>query len=220
MRRMNQWSSRESGESRILTGTVVSQQPGTNTVDVRVARSGNRVIRQVLIPHGAQFSQGDLVLICTTQTLTGWVAITRIQDLDSYGLESSALQQAAQLHPPSNLTVAASGRLIIAQWDTWAGSPICFLVQHKADPRTDVAASTLYTRGSYYVYSASGINETRYFRVSSLRYDVATNKAYYSAWTAWMHATTGLTLDAVYNLLVGHMEDMEVRWDNHLLGDL
>ena len=220
MRRMNKWSSRESGESRILTGTVVSQQPGTNKVDVRLARSGNRVIRNVLVPHGAQFFQGDLILVCTTQTMSGWVALTRIQDLDSYGLDSSAVQEEEKLHPPSNFTVAASGQLIIAQWDTWAGSPVCFQVEHKADPRTSTAADVLYTRGSYYVYPASGMNETRYFRVASLRYDVESYKAYYSAWTSWQHATVGLTIQAVYSLLVGYMDDMEMRWDAHLRGDI
>jgi hypothetical protein len=220
MRRMNRFSSRETGESRILTGTVVSQQPGTNTVDVRVARSGNRVIRQVLVPHGAQFYQGDLILICTTQTLIGWVALTRIQDRDSYGLESSAIQQESELHPPANFTVQAVGKLIIGQWDTWAGSPVCFLLQHKADPRTSDDASTLYTRGSHFVYTASGMNETRYMRVSSLRYDVEDHKVYYSAWTSWKHATTGLTIQAVYNLAVGQMHDQDEMWTMHLLGDL
>ena len=219
MKRMNQWSSRESSASQILTGTVVSQQPGTNTVDVRLARSGNRVIRQVLIPHGAQFSQGDLVLICTTQTLTGWVALTRIQDQDSYGLESSALQQASELHPPSNFTVTATDELIIAKWDGWPGAAVCFWVQHKADSRTDDAAEELYTYGSYFIYPAS-INETRCVRVSSVRYDVIASVAYYSAWTDWRYATTGLTLDSVYQLLVGHMDENKLLWSEHLRGEL
>jgi len=190
---MDRWASHARDESRILAGTVVSQQPGTNMVNVRVSRGGNRVLQNVMVPHGAQFFQDDLILICTAQGLTGWVALTRIQDLDSYGLESSAVQEELELHPPSNFTVVASERLLIAQWDTWAGSPVCFQVEHKASLGTTVA-DVLYTRGSYFIYPASGTGETRYFRVASLRYDVESYKAYYSAWTAWTSATTAVTV--------------------------
>ena len=60
--------------SYVVAGTVVSHQPGTNLIDVRIGRTGNRVVRNVVLPYGLYPDSGDTVIAPSypvTPTATG-----------------------------------------------------------------------------------------------------------------------------------------------------
>lgn len=205
--------------SYIVAGTVVSWQPGTNQIDVRIGRTGNRVVRNVVLPYGLHPDSGDTVLVAHTPTDTPWIAICRVMDKDRYGLAVATSQAENELHPPTGFTVYAVDALIVAEWQGWAGNTLCSLVQHN-DAEEEEGATEFYTWGSYLLYRTTVAN-TRYFRVRNLRYDVQEEVAYYSAWTSWANATSSPPSTAgIASALYLHMHQQDWMWTRHLTGEM
>lgn len=205
--------------SELMEAQIVSQQPGTNLVDVRVGRMGHRVLRKVRVSHGTTYQAGDFVLIARTYTGQGWVCVVKIQDPDQYGLDQATSQAGNELHPPSGFTVYAANSLIIAEWGGWAGgADVCYLCRHNSSEK-DENATDFITRGSYCVYKTT-VATTRYFRVRSLRYDVTEDEAYYSAWTIWKNATSSPISTAVLHAgLLQYMHQRDWVWTQHIRGE-
>jgi hypothetical protein len=203
------------------TGIVVSRQPGTNMVDVRLA--GNRIVRNVTVPYGISFQEGDSIVVAAPMSQTGLVAVARLQDPDSYALAAAAeVSGKFEMHPPSGFAVTALQGLIIAEWEGWSGRTLCFDVQHNATA-TESTAVTFYTRGSYFLYPTT-VATTRHIRVRTIRYDVARYVAYYSGWTSWASATSvpGVSqaaFDALNDYVKYLVASIEDEWGLHLLGE-
>lgn len=211
-------------QSYICAGTVVSWQPGTNVIDVRIGRTGNRVVRNVVLPFGLYPDAGDTVLVAHTPTDTPWIAICRVMDRDRYGLSVATTQAENELHPPTGFTVFAVDSLLVAEWQGWAGNSLCFLVQHNSVGDDDGNEVDFYTRGSYLLYRTTTAI-TRYFRCCTVRYDVDQNEAWYSAWTSWQGATsapaaTAANLDGLEQGLLHHMHEVDWMWTKHITGAL
>lgn len=203
------------------TGVVLSHQPGTNIVDVRLA--GNRIVRNVIVPYGANFQEGDNVVVAAPVSQTGLVAIARLQDKDNYALAAAAeVTGRFEMHPPSNFSVTAHQGLIVAEWEGWSGQTLCFDVQHNSTA-SETSAVTFYTRGSYLLYPTTVVT-TRHVRVRTIRYDVAAYVAYYSGWTPWASATSApgvsqAEFDALNDYVKYLVASIEDEWGLHLLGE-
>lgn len=206
--------------SDLVEAEIVSQQPGTNLVDVRLSAMGQRVVRNVRMTYGTTYQAGDTVLAARTAGGVGWVCIARVQDPDQYGLDLATSQAENELHPPTGFTVYVVDSLVVAEWQGWAGGgDICFKVQHNSSA-TGELATEFFTWGSYCLYRTT-VATTRHFRAQALRYDVGSETAYYSAWTAWASATSApVNLAAVESGLLQHMHTSDWMWTKHMVGEL
>lgn len=210
-------------ESGLIAGEIVSRQPGTNYVDVRLINSGNRVVRRVLLPYygeGITFEVGQIVLIAKTLN-TGWVLVCAIQDRDSYGVSQSTVAETNTLFPPNSISVTALGPLLILAWEGFAGRSLCYQVNHAV---SILATGELFlTRGSYFLYPTTAI-ETRYFRVRTVSWNTQTNQAYYSSYSEWVNATSSMWAtqtehDNLVDNLTNLIEHEQSEWDKHYVGE-
>lgn len=211
-------------QTAIQSAIVVAQQPGTNTIQVRLPGAGDRVLSRVLIPYGQTFQSGDHVIIVKNPTEIWWSAICRIQEPDQYGLYGSSATQENSLHKPGEFSVWAADHLLIAQWEPWTGAAHCYQVQFDDWENPTVSdINTFFTYGSYFLYQPSE-PDTYYVRVRSMRYEVAEDKAFYGSWTDWDSATTvGIAtqaeIDALESTVLAHIEEQEWMWALHLTGE-
>lgn len=206
------------GSTRLELGTVLSHQPGTNRIDVRLQGVHQRVLRKVLIPAEGTFQQDDTVLICKVSSANTWLAIVKVADEDEYGLALSKVAGDSDLHPPSNLVVTGLPGFILGAWDAWPGAAICFEIQAN-DTGADSGGLTSYSYGNVYLYP--GLPPDRlYMRVRSLRYEPDEYEAYWSAWTAWDWAVPLMTAEMVVAQLDEFQHMIEILWVKHLEGEL
>lgn len=197
---------REVNTSRLEVGTVVSQQPGTNRIDVRLRGSHHRVVRNVLVPYGAAFQTDDTVLVCRVQTEAAWLAIVKVEATDEFGLSLSQVVSETDLHPPSNFTVVGLPGFVLGTWSAWPGRATCFEVQYNTTQLD--AGGSHYTYGGQFIWDCEPPGK-RYVRVRSLRYDVGTYDVFVSAWTAWAYATPQFSSDQILALL----GDLQVAYE-------
>jgi len=210
-------------ETALLLAEIVSQQPGTATVDVRLANAGDRVVRKVKMPIsgvGISFEVGQIVLVAKTIN-SGWVLICGVQDKDSFGLAQSTVAEANTLFPPNSVAVAALGPLLILSWEGFAGRSLCYQVHHA---QSIYALGELFlTRGSYFLYPTTEV-ETRYFQVRTVSWDVQTNKVYYSSYSPWVNTTSWMYATLVEHELLNDnltnlIEHEQSEWDKHYIGE-
>jgi len=162
---------------------VVSQQPGSNRVSVRVAGTHGRVLKHVSAPNGVTLNADDRVLIARTGSESGWMVVTRVQTTEEYGIYVSTKAAKNALHPPDNFTVTPVGGGLLATWDCWPGSALAFEVQWTAVNDGEYDGST-YTYGGMYLYHQESQSKT-WLRVRAIRYDMEEFQAFTSAWTSW-----------------------------------
>jgi hypothetical protein len=206
------------GSTRLELGTVLSHQPGTNRIDVRLQGVHQRVLRKVLIPAEGTFQQDDTVLICKVTSANTWLAIVKVADEDEYGLALSKVAGDSDLHPPSNLAVTGLPGFILGAWDAWPGNAICFEIQAN-DTGAESGGPTSYSYGNVYLYP--GLPPDRlYMRVRSLRYAPSEAEAYWSAWTSWGDAVPLMTAEMVANQVDELKNSLETLWAMHLEGEL
>lgn len=200
----NVWQTpHDDGLETFLVGTVVHVPAGSNSCIVRLSNTAQRTIRNVVIAKGLALYNGDRVLIVHTQQDPKWIAVTSILDTSEHGGSSSETGGEYELHAPSNLTVTGAIGLVIAEWDAFTGNTVCWEVEHN-DTASDSGSTKLYTRGSYFLYPSETAVE-RFVRARAVRYDVASNTAYYSSVTPWTSATSIAVADAVeptYSILI------------------
>jgi len=207
---------------RLLTGTILAHQVGTNTIYVRLPGAGDRVLKNVVIPHGFEFQANDRVLIAKPPSERYWVAVARLQDPDQFGLTAANVTQEYELHQPSNVQTFSSAQLIICVWDAWTGRAGCFEVQYGESTDPDFCKS-FYTYGSHFIYRAE-TTIILYIRVRSIRYDVLKKEGYYGAWSDWQSqassdAVTRDEFDQLWCMVQAHIEDNERYVDLHEMGE-
>jgi hypothetical protein len=169
-----------------MVGNVVALL-GENRIAVRIGKGGGRVLQSVVIADGVDFQANDRVLLGRISDKSQFVAITKVLDTAEHGIAVSDIMQLGGIHAPGNFQVEALEGFILASWEGWSGDTLCFQVQHNSSA-AETGATNWYTRGSHYLYDV-GKNETRHFRVRSIRYDVKRRRTYYSGWTDWESAT-------------------------------
>lgn len=171
---------------RLELGEVLSHQPYTGRMDVRLKGAGSRVIRNVLISPEEPISEGDWVLLARVTAERRWMMVVRLPRHDEYGYEASATQaEETELHPPANFAVHSAKQHIVGTWDAWPGAAICFQTQiHTASNVDDDVGDLSYTFGNVLVYQGTP-GTTYYARVRAVRFDTSTGTAHGSAWTSW-----------------------------------
>ena len=207
----------------LQAGTVIAHLPGTNTIHVRLPGAGDRVIKRVLIPYGEVFQSEDRILIAKSPAETWWMAVCRLQEPDQYGLYGSAALQENELHAPTDFSVYAIDQFLVGQWNAWTGKDLCYEVQHDASAN-DASINFFYTYGSYFIHKPA-VYGRYYARARAMYYDVATDQAFYGAWTAWandvtVEMATKSEFDSLHSVVLAHIEDMERTWAGHLIGEI
>lgn len=207
---------------KLLTGIILTHQAGTNVIYVRLPGAGDRVLKNVVIPHGFEFQAGDRVLIAKPSSEQYWVAIVRLQDPDQFGLTAANMTQQYELHQPGNFQMFASEQLIIAVWDAWTGRAGCFELQYGETTDPEFSQS-FFTYGSHFIYKST-TPITLYARVRSMRYDVIRKEGYYGSWSDWenetsLNAISRNEFDQLRALITAHIEDNDRTLSLHLEGD-
>lgn len=205
-------------ESRLSLGTVISQPPGTNRVDIRLEGSHHRVIRNVILPMGASLQADDLCLVCRVPGSTSWIALSKIGRSDEWGLALSQVTDETDLHPPSGFVVTPMAGGILGTWEGWPGRATCFQVQYGNKPNGSTAGA-MYTYGSHYLYQVSGPGR-KWIRVRACRYAPSERESYWSAYTPWRGAIPQLSTSELRQQLDEYMHLQEATWQAHLQGDL
>lgn len=175
------------GLPQITVGRVTSTSVGGH-IDIRVGTSSARTVRATVLADGLNLQTDDRVVAAHIGDSPRWVVLCRVLDTSEIGLNIGSTLGRDELHPPNNFSVSGISGMVLATWDAWPGNTVCWEVQHNSSSSV-VNASTFYTRGSYFLYPSTTA-ATRHVRVRAVRYDVETNSAYYSRYTAWAAATS------------------------------
>lgn len=203
--------------SRLEVGTVVSHQPGTAQIDVRLRGAHHRVVRRVMAPIEATFESGDWVLVARVASEASWVAITKLQSPDELGLAFSRDRERSDLHPPRNFTVTGLPGFLLGQWDAWTGESLSYHVQTNTRAR-ESGSKDIYTFGGSYLYPHDPPGKV-FMRIRSLRHDAMKDEAYYSAWTSWKGARVQPGTNEIRAQLDQVYEILETVLDRHLAGE-
>lgn len=171
---------------RLELGEVLSHQPYTGRLDVKLKGAGSRVIRNVIISPDQPVSEGDWILLARVTAERHWIMVVRLPRHDEYGYEASATQaDAVPLHPPANFAVHSAKQHVVGTWDAWPGAAICFQTQVYTASSVDVDVGDVsYTFGNLLLYQGTP-GTTYYMRVRAVRFDTEAGTAHGSAWTSW-----------------------------------
>jgi len=186
---------RREGIPNLTIGYVTNRPPGSTRASVRLSGQSSRAIRNVKAADGVEFRSGDQVLVANIADSQEWVIVARILDVSEAAGYLASGAASSQLHPPSGFTVFGAIGAVVANWQSWSGSTVCWQVQYNSSA-SESGASTLYTYGSYFFYHAAS-PATQYIRVRGIRYDVSTGSAHYSGWTEWAGDTSLATAESL-----------------------
>ena len=204
--------------SRLEVGTVVSHQPGTARIDVRLRGAHHRVVRNVMAPIEISFDAGDWVLVARVASESSWVAITKLQNIDQLGLSLSRERERAGMHPPKNFSVDGLPGFLFGRWDTWTGEALAYQVQTNTRAR-ETGSEEGFTFGGSYLYPYSPPGKV-FMRVRALRHNPQKDEAYYSAWTPWAGDRVQPGTEEIREQLDRMYSILETVLDRHLTGEV
>lgn len=166
---------------------VVSHLPGTNQISVRLSNQSGRATQNVIAAVGQNFRGGDRALVVRASGETAWIAVVKVRDSKETGMDGLYDAPGAMLHAPTNFTVTGFTDAILAGWEAWPGAVVCFELQVN-DSASEEGATTVYTRGSYYIQAVTRPT-TKYIRARSILYFPDVGEISRSGWTGWDSAT-------------------------------